>query len=93
MTDPLSLLENYEFLLRFRILPVKRVHVRIEDSGTPWVHSWTKADRLATAEVIKEKIYDVEGVKAHNEETKLLREMLQARKAEESEFRMHERKK
>lgn len=86
MTDSTRLHDEFEFLLAFRILPIKHIQVKIEHEGIVWTfYHWTKADRVAIAQIIREKISDVEGVKAHNREIQLLRERNPAQKAEESE--------
>ena len=93
MTDPPSLQDEYEFLLRFRVLPVKHVRVKIESEANPYGNCWTKADRLAIAEIIREKVSDVEGVKAHEREIQLIRERKQAWKTAKSERRARRIKK
>ena len=87
MIDSTRLHRKFEFLLWFRILPIKDVQVRIEQRGRVWQNDWSKADRIAIAKVIEEKIADVQGVKANHRDFELLPKRIQARKSEKSERR------
>ena len=85
MTDSTRLHRSFEFLLWFRILPIKYVQVRIEQRGRIWENDWTKADRIAIAEIIRGKVADVEDLETNNKDFELLQRKIQARSAGKSE--------
>ncbi|KAL8816675.1 MAG: hypothetical protein Q9223_004353 [Gallowayella weberi] len=67
--DARKLCDTFSFPLLFRIpRRVQNVKATILPRGPAWGYSWTLVDRNTVAKILRDKIVDLAGFKAHNEE-------------------------